>query len=93
MMIGRSMEELRLIKTYRTPQALRNFGRVLSLFLPPFYAPYYVEVARDTGSLGLGIGLAVVVSMTLTGLFESIQVLEDPFVASTILEGIGTFMN
>ena len=83
------MEELRLTKTYRTPQALRNFGRVYSILLPPFYAPYYVDLARETGSLGLGIALAVIVSLTLTGLFESMEVLEDPFVAPTTLEGVG----
>jgi hypothetical protein len=79
-MIARAIEELRLIKTYRTPNALQNFGRLFSMFLPPLFAPYFVQLIYETSSIGLGIGAAVLVSYTLTSLFECSKVLEDPFV-------------
>jgi hypothetical protein len=78
-MIARAIEELRLIKTYRTPNALQNFGRSFSIFLPPLFAPYFVQLAYETSSLGVGIIGAVLVSYTLTSLFECSKVLEDPF--------------
>lgn len=78
-MITRAMEELRLIKTYRTPNALQNFGRLFSIFLPPLFSPYFVQLAYETSSLGLGIIGAALVSFTLTSLFECSKVLEDPF--------------
>lgn len=78
-MIDRAIEELRLIKTYRTPNALQNFGRLFSIFLPPLFAPYFVQLAYETSSLGVGIIGAVLVSYTLTSLFECSKVLEDPF--------------
>ena len=35
--VGEAIEELRMIKLYRTPQALRSFARLFTVFLPPFY--------------------------------------------------------
>jgi hypothetical protein len=64
------------------------FGRLFSLFLPPFYATSYVQVAIDTGSLSLGIALGVMTSIALTGLFECVRQLEDPFVSHVTLDGI-----
>ncbi|KAL3757851.1 hypothetical protein ACHAWU_004175 [Discostella pseudostelligera] len=83
-----AMEELRIVKEYRTLQGLRVFGRLFSLFLPPFYATSYVQVAIDTGSLSLGIALGVMTSIALTGLFECVRQLEDPFVSHVTLDGI-----
>ncbi|KAL9185767.1 hypothetical protein ACHAXT_003544 [Thalassiosira profunda] len=86
--ITESMEELRTIKEYRTLQALRVFERLFSLFMPPFYATSYVQVAIDTGSLALGISLGIITSVALTGLFECVRQLEDPFVSHVTLDGI-----
>lgn len=86
--IGEAVEDLRMIKLYRTPQALRSFARLFTVFLPPFYAPTYAQLARDTNSLGMGIAFACITSLALTALFESIRVLEDPFVAHLKLDGI-----
>ncbi|KAL7543316.1 hypothetical protein ACHAXR_012643 [Thalassiosira sp. AJA248-18] len=83
-----SMENLRIVKEYRTLQALRVFGRLFSLLLPPFYATSYVQVAMDADSLALGIALGVMTSIALTGLFECVRRLEDPFVSHTTLDGI-----
>ena len=83
-----AMEDLRIVKEYRTLQALRVFERLFTMFLPPFYATSYVQVALDTGSLALGIALGVITSIALTGLFECVRKLEDPFVSHVTLDGI-----
>lgn len=86
--IVRSIEELRAIKTYRTPLALRSFANIFTLLIPPFYAPSYVQIAYDMNSLAMGICFGVITSLALTALYESVDVLEDPFVASLTLDGI-----
>mmetsp|Transcript_10356 Transcript_10356/g.12154 ORF Transcript_10356/g.12154 Transcript_10356/m.12154 type:complete len:461 (-) Transcript_10356:53-1435(-) len=86
--IGESMEALRMIKMYRTPQALRAFGRIFTLIIPPFYAPRFAQVAFDLDSLALGICFATITPFALTALYESTQILEDPFVGYVSLDGI-----
>ena len=86
--IVRSIEELRAIKTYRTPLALRAFANIFTLLIPPFYAPSYVQIAYDMNSLAMGICFGIITSLALTALYESVDVLEDPFVASLTLDGI-----
>jgi hypothetical protein len=51
--ICQSVEKLLMVKKYRTPQALRSFGRLFTVFLAPFYAPYYGQMATDLNSLGM----------------------------------------
>jgi len=82
------IEQLRMVKLYRTPQALRSFGRVFTILLPPFYAPVNAQVARDTQSLAVGITFGIITALALTALFESMEVLEDPFTAFLALDGI-----
>ncbi len=77
-----------MVKEYRTPQALRSFGRLFTMFLPAFYAPSYVQVARDTDSLAFGIAFGMVTSIALTALFECVRQLEDPFVSHVTLDAI-----
>jgi len=81
-----------MIKKYRTPQALRSFARLFSVFLPPFYAPYYGQMAVDTNSLGLGIAFSILTCIALTALFESVSQMEDPFVGLYVLDGIDVQM-
>ena len=83
-----NIENLRMIKMYRSPQGLRCFARLFSAFLPPLYAPTFAQLARDLNSLSVAIVFTVITSLALTGLFESITVLEDPFVAKLTLDGI-----
>jgi len=85
------LEGLRMIKWYRTPQALRSFARLFTVFLPAFYSPYYAQVAHDLNSLATGIIFAVLTSLALTALFESICQMEDPFVATITLDGIDVY--
>ena len=82
------LEQLRMVKLYRTPQALRSFGRIFTVLLPPFYAPVFAQVARETQSLVVGIGFGIITALALTALFESMQILEDPFTAFLALDGI-----
>lgn len=87
-MLVEAIENLRNIKMYRSPQALRSFARLFSVFLPPIYAPTFAQLARDSNSLALGIAFSAITSIALTGLFEGIAVLEDPFVGRLTLDGI-----
>jgi hypothetical protein len=82
------IEKLRMTKMYRTPQALRSFARIFTFLLPPFYAPSYAQVAIEVHSLGMGVAFGIITALGLTALFESLQVLEDPFVAYLALDGI-----
>jgi len=77
-------ENVRAIKKYRTPQGLRSFGRLFSVFLPPFYSPYYVQMARDLNSLGVGVAFSVLTSIALTALFETVHQLEEYAPTTTV---------
>ena len=83
-----SIEQLRMVKMYRTPQALRAFGRLFTMVLPPFYSPAFAQVAIDLDSLTMGVLFGIVTALGLTALFESLQVLEDSFVGYVSLDGI-----
>jgi len=87
-MIGEAVEQLRILKTYRTPQALRSFARLFTIVLPAFYSPDFAQLARDSNSLGFGLTFAVLTSFALSALYEAIYMLEDPFVAHISLDGI-----
>lgn len=86
--IGEAVEGLRMIKMYRTPLALRSFGRIFTMVLPPLYSPTFAQLAFDLNSLAFGILFALVTPLCLTALFESMRALEDPFVAWITLDGI-----
>lgn len=86
--LSSTIEQLRMVKMYRTPQAFRSFARIFTLVLPPFYAPTYAQVAREVHSLGVGIAFGIITALSLTALFESQQILEDPFTAYLALDGI-----
>lgn len=58
-------------------QGLRSFGRLFSFVLPPFYAPYYADLARSLNSLGVGIAFAALTSIALTSLFETAFQMEE----------------
>lgn len=74
-----AVEELRVLKVYRTPQALRSFARIGAAFLPPLFGPAFAQLARDVDSLALGIAFGFIGSVALTALFEANTFLEDPF--------------
>ena len=86
--LSNNLEQLRMVKMYRTPQALRSFARIFILILPPFYAPAYAQVARGTHSLFIGIAFGIITAVGLSALFEGLEILEDPFTAYLSLDGI-----
>lgn len=86
--LGEAIEALRQYKLYRTPQALRSFARIFTIALPPFYAPTFAALAIEVRSLGVGLFMGIFVTLALMALFQSIQVLEDPFIAYVTLDGI-----
>jgi hypothetical protein len=68
------VEQLRMVKMYRSPQALRSFARIFTQILPPFYAPTFAQVARELHSVGMGVAFGIITAIGLTALFESLQV-------------------
>jgi hypothetical protein len=82
------VESLRMIKVYRTPQALRSYARLFSAIMPSLYVPYFADLARQVDSLGFAILLGVVTALALTGLFETIYLMEDPFEKLAWLDGV-----
>ena len=86
--MSEAIEQLRVIKEYRTLQALRVFGRLFSVLMPPLYATTFVQVALDSGSLALGLIVGIMHSLVLTGLFNCVAELEDPFTSDINLDGI-----
>mmetsp|Transcript_3517 Transcript_3517/g.5366 ORF Transcript_3517/g.5366 Transcript_3517/m.5366 type:complete len:276 (+) Transcript_3517:509-1336(+) len=87
-MLIEKIEMLLVAKKYRTPQALRSFARLFSIFLPPLYAPFYSQMATEMNSLAMGITFSVITCIALTALFESIVQIEDPFTGKVALDGI-----
>ena len=83
-----AIESLRMIKMYRTPLALRAFARLFALLLPPFYGPNLAKIALKTGSLPYAVCFAALTSLSLTTLYNAVQIMEDPFVAYITLDGI-----
>ena len=86
-----SIENLRMIKMYRTPQAMRAFARLFTVLLPVLYTPYFARLAFEVDSLALGVSFAVITSLALTALCESVENLEDPFVGHLTLDGISKY--
>jgi hypothetical protein len=95
-MLTTSMEQLRLIKTYRSPQALRSFGRVYTFILPPLYGPSYIKLVRhfhssagSRGEIWIGICFGLIVAYTATAIFEMNNDLEDPFITNFEEDTVG----
>jgi hypothetical protein len=86
--MSNSMENMRMIKEYRTPQSLRLFGRLFSIFLPPLYATEFAQIAINTGSIWLGCIVGAVTSLCLNALFECVRQIEDPFAPGFTFDGI-----
>ena len=64
--LGEAMENLRIFKMYRTPQALRSFARLFTNILPPLFAPSFAFAALEIGSLTVGILLCIITTLALT---------------------------
>lgn len=71
-------EQLKYIKNYHTPHALRAFARVFILAHIPFTGPYYANVAVQS-SLAFAICLNIFTVTCMVGLLNVAVALEDPF--------------
>jgi hypothetical protein len=61
---------------------------LFSVLLPPFYAPYYAQLAHDISSLGTAITFSVLTALALTALYETLSKLEDCFIDLSVLDGV-----
>lgn len=86
--MGDAIENLRMIKSYRTPQTLRSFARIFTSLMPPFFAPAFAQLAINSGSLAMGVIFAIITGLCLNALLEGVEILEDPFVAFVTLDGV-----
>jgi hypothetical protein len=86
--MGEAIENLRMYKTYRTPQTLRSFARIFTTLLPPVFTPTFARLAVNVNSIAIGVIFAVITALCLNALFEGVEILEDPFVAFVTLDGI-----
>jgi hypothetical protein len=74
-----SWEQLRCLKSYRTPQTTRAFAHVAVWAHPLIMGPYYAWVSAGTG-VGFAVFLAVATAVALSALLNARIALEDPFV-------------
>ena len=86
--MGEAIENLRMYKTYRTPQTLRSFARIFTALLPPVFTPTFARLAVNVNSIAIGVIFATITALCLNALFEGVEILEDPFVAFVTLDGI-----
>lgn len=63
----------------RTPQAVHVFMSTFAFLVPPYYSPSFAQVARNIDSLAFGILFALIVTLSLSALLNSIHFMEDPF--------------
>ena len=78
--IQQRIEQVRIQKYYRTPQATRSFGRAYILILPWLCGPYFVWVADQTSSITFALCLSGFTFLVLIGLLNAQHSLEDPYV-------------
>lgn len=75
------MEQIQLLKEYRTPQSARDFQTVQLLLLPAMWGAYFSMIAADHASFGYSLVLAMVcmgITLILTNLMRA---MEDPFLS------------
>ena len=78
-----AFDHLSYLKEYRTPQAFRAFARVYILTVGALYGPYYCYVGRGLDKVehnfGVAIAFACGIQLAMSGLFNVMKGLEDPF--------------
>lgn len=73
-----AMENIKVIRQYRTPVTLRAYSKVFIYSFPILYGPYFVHAAQDY-SHGLEFFMPVVFSFILVSLDNIQEHLENPF--------------
>eukprot|EP00802_Teleaulax_amphioxeia_P016849 Tamp_16979.p1 GENE.Tamp_16979~~Tamp_16979.p1 ORF type:complete len:406 (+),score=85.10 Tamp_16979:136-1353(+) len=79
-----AFERVCSFKEYRTPQAFRAVARVYILLLGALYGPYYLWLSQGASgeerNLGCALVFACAMQIAMSGLFNVMLGLEDPFV-------------
>jgi hypothetical protein len=87
-----AFEHLTYLKEYRTPQAFRAFARVYILTIGALYGPYFVYLGRGLDkaehNLAVAIAFACGIQLAMSGLFNVMLGLEDPFSGRGRLDNI-----
>ena len=77
--ISVQFQEMKNIRIYRTPAAMRAYSKFFILFFPILFGPTFNYLSNQVGGIWHGILLAVVYSVILTGLNNVQEALENPF--------------
>lgn len=72
-------QELKNVRIYRTPIAIRGYSKFFILIFPIIFGPSFNYLSNEAGAIWHGIMLAVVYSVILTGLDNVQEALENPF--------------
>mmetsp|Transcript_8218 Transcript_8218/g.23602 ORF Transcript_8218/g.23602 Transcript_8218/m.23602 type:complete len:227 (+) Transcript_8218:169-849(+) len=83
-----NIEELFMIKDYRTPQGLRSMARIDALFMFAVIGVYFAWVGTVTGSILFGAVLAAGGGQALGLVINIAAQLEDPFNTGTIRDQV-----
>jgi hypothetical protein len=78
-------------KMYRTPQSINALITFFSLFGPSLYAPKFAQIGYELGSVYFGVAYAAIVSLSVTALYESVRLMENPFVCHASIDGIDVY--
>ena len=79
--ISVQFQDLKNIRVYRTPIAMRGYSKCFILLFPIVFGPTfnYISNEAEAGGIWNGIVLAIVYSVILTGLDNVQEALENPF--------------
>ena len=81
--VGIAYERLSSLKETRTPFGFRAYARAYILLVSCIYGPAYVRlglgVSTAEKNVAFAVAFAIMVQLALSGLFEVLQGLEDPF--------------
>jgi len=77
------MGMLSALKRYRTPKIFRAFARIYIHYLGVLFGPYYCYLggvqSDGGGNLGLALAYGLGTQIALSGLYNAMLALEDPF--------------
>ncbi|KAH9260256.1 hypothetical protein BASA81_001425 [Batrachochytrium salamandrivorans] len=88
-MLHVEMEQLQLLKEYRTPQSARDFQTVQLLLLPAVWGAYFSIIAADHATFAYSFLLALVSMFITLILVNLMRAMEDPFLSRLRGENLG----
>lgn len=75
------MEQIQLLKEYRTSPTVRDFARVMVLICPAVWGVYFNMMALDSATFGFAFVLAIASIVITLLLVNMIRAAEDPFLS------------